>query len=93
MSSNQFLTTLAPIVNAPIADAQAALQAIIAAPTIETVTAQGGKLALDAVNPLAFSGVDIGAVAQEALNVLNAIQAHFSAASTAPTVVAPVAAS
>lgn len=85
MTANPFLTALAPVLAAPITDVKAALTSIVATPTVENATAQGEKLALDAINPMAFQNVSIGALAQEALNIVTAIESHLTVATAAPS--------
>ena len=87
MTTNVLLQILAPLLAAPIADIKASLANIITTPTIVTVTTEGEKLALDALNPTNLTSGAIGPLAQEAMNIINAIEAHLMSAVAAPTVV------
>ena len=74
-----------------LTDVKASLESIVATPTIENATAQGEKLALDALNPSTLQSNTLQSVAQEALNVINYLDAHVATAAAAPSVVTPAA--
>ena len=85
--NNVLLQLLAPLLSAPLGDIKTSLAAIVATPTVTTLTTEGEKLALDALNPTNLATNAIGPMAQEALNIINAIEAHLTTAVAAPSVV------
>lgn len=87
MANNIILSAVAALLAAPLADIKASLANIVASPTIATATTEGEKLALDALNPTNLANTGVGPLAQEALNIINAIEAHLTSVVAAPTVV------
>lgn len=83
--SNPLLGLLATVLATPIANVKAGLESVIATPTVENVTKQVEVLGLDAIDPAQLEGASFGNIAQEALNVVNAIEAYLAVSTTAPS--------
>lgn len=91
MASNIILSAFAPALMAALAKIKEALSNIASNPTVENVVSQGEAVIVNAINPAQLEGASIGALAQEAANVIAAFEAHINSATTAPTATKPAA--